>query len=653
MLRLSFFRTFVRLAFLFALAGIVALTAQESRKIRDTGPTASRVNVVLLGDGYTTVETEKFFADAQRILTVLVNDPAFATFKDVINGFAIFAASNESGTDIPSQGVTRDTYFNTSFGISGVDRALAINNGTGMGRLNLLLGQLVPEYDIVILLVNSPKYGGSGGFPATVSLDPSADEVMLHEIGHSFAGLADEYVDEAVMNSYPVRESINATQRTDRAAIPWTNFILDTTPVPTPGFSSDPNYVGSFEGAYYRPTGFFRPTSDSKMRSLGRPWGPVNVRAFATALQRLNLNSATATPTLSIQPFSQAVPAGSNVTLAISASGVGPFTYQWSFQGKYIAGATSPTLFVGALTAANAGAYRVEVANGRGTLISNTATLSIGTSTPSDARLYAISCRAVVGTGGDVLIPGIIVGGSGDRQVVVRAKGPSITGVPLVLAQPRLTLHEVGVATPIAVNNGWDSGTLAETNALRTAFTQAGLGQFPDGSADCAVLATLRAGHGYTAVISGAGPNPTGIALVEVFEVGTGTARLSAISCRARVGTGDDVLIPGIIILGTTPKQVLLRASAPIGVSDTLAQPRLTLFDSSGAQIATNAGWGSSPTAAQAIFSATVACGLANFPENSANSAILATLPPGGYTAHVSGVGNTTGVALIEVYEVP
>lgn len=644
------FRRLVRIATL--LAGAATLQAQELVKIRDAGPSASRVNVVLVGDGYTAAERGSFLTHAGDKLNVLVNDPAFSTFKDVINGYAIFVPSNQSGTDIPSEGITRDTYFNTSFDIAGIDRLLAISNQTGLGRLNVLLGTLTPEYDIVILLVNSPKYGGSGGFPATLSLDGRSDEVMLHEIGHSFAGLADEYVDEANADNYPPRESINATQRTDRAQIPWNNFILASTPVPTPGSSSDPNYVGSFEGAYYRSRGFYRPTDNSKMRTLGSAWGPVNVRAFATALQRLNLNGATTTPTVSNHPATQAHAEGSSVTLSVGASGIGPFTYQWSFNGKYIAGATTSTYLIGSLTAATAGAYRVEVTNARGFIISNTATLTIGADVPSDARLYALSCRAMVGTGGDVLIPGIIVAGSGDRQVIVRAKGPSIAGVPGTLAQPRLTLYQVGIAAPIAENIGWSSGTPAATEAIRAAFAAAGLGAFPEGSADSALLATLQAGQAYTAIVSGGGAAPTGVALVEVYEVGTGTARLSAISCRARVGTGGDVLIPGIIILGTTPKRVLLRASAPAGVEGTLAQPKLTLYDSTGTPIATNTRWNTAPNAGE-IFATTPACGLANFTENSPNSAILATLQPGGYTALVSGVGDTTGVALIEVYEVP
>ncbi|HEX2853552.1 MAG TPA: hypothetical protein VHO24_09955 [Opitutaceae bacterium] len=277
----------------------------------------------------------------------------------------------------------------------------------------------------------------------------------------------------------------------------------------------------------------------------------------------------------------------------------------------------------------------------------------IVTHSVGNSRLYALSCRAQVGTGGDILIPGVIIGGTGSRQLVVRAGGPAIQNVAGTLARPRLELYKVGVSTPVATNVGWDTGTLSETAALRAAFTATGLPQYADNSADCALIATVNAGEAYTATISGVN-STTGVGLVELYEVGAGTARMTAISCRAQVGTGGGILIPGIIISGTTPKQVIIRAKGPsiVGVAGLLAQPKLTVYDGAGVQLATNTGWTTSPDVA-AITAATTACGLIPFPAGSADSAVLLTLPPGGYTAHVSGANGTTGVALVEVYEVP
>lgn len=277
------------------------------------------------------------------------------------------------------------------------------------------------------------------------------------------------------------------------------------------------------------------------------------------------------------------------------------------------------------------------------------------TRSPSDARLFALSCRAQVGTGGDVLIPGLIIGGSGSRQVIVRAKGPAIVGVNGTLARPQLKLHKVGVENPVAQNTGWSSGSQAETDALKAAFAQVGLSELSVGSADCALIATMEAGAAYTAVVSGLN-DTTGVALVEVYELGSASARMSALSCRARVGTGDDVLIPGIVLAGGQNKLMMIRASGPAlaaqGVGGTLAQPRLQLYNSSGVLMAENTGWSTAANKDE-IFAVSPRCGLTNFPTDSADCAILTSLPPGGYTAHVSGVGGTTGVALIEVYEVP
>lgn len=233
----------------------------------------------------------------------------------------------------------------------------------------------------------------------------------------------------------------------------------------------------------------------------------------------------------------------------------------------------------------------------------------------------------------------------------VRVKGPALTGVNGRLSQPRLQLYKVGSAVPVGENTGWSSGTPAQTAALEAAFDQAVLPRFPVGSADCALLATVSAGTAYTAVVSGVGDS-TGVALVEVYEVGPGTARMSALSCRARVGTDGDVLIPGIIILGSSPKQVIVRASAPQNVEGALARPTLALYSATGAKIAENTGWSTAANATE-LFAATPTCGLTNFTAGSADCAILISLPPGGYSALVSGVGGTTGVSLVEVYEVP
>ena len=379
-----------------------------------------------------------------------------------------------------------------------------------------------------------------------------------------------------------------------------------------------------------------------------RVTGPDSVAMSATST--VQVVSSPVAPAILTQPQPQTANAGTNVTFSIAASGTVPLSYQWRKGGTAIAGATNATLTLANVAATDAGNYSVVVSNTAGSVTSAAATLTV-----NGTRLSAISCRAVVGTGGDVLIPGIIIGGTGSKQVIVRASGPALIfqGVTGTLAQPQLSLYSG--STVIAQNIGWSSGTAANTSALQAAITQVGLSQFPSGSADCALLATLAPGV-YTAIISGVN-NSTGVALVEVYELGTGSSNLSAISCRAVVGAGGNVLIPGIIVNGTGQKKVLVRVSGPalipLGVTGTLAQPQLSLYSGS-TVIAQNIGWSSgSATDISALQAAVTQLGLTPFPAGSADCALLATLSPGGYTAIISGVNNTTGVALIEVYEVP
>lgn len=266
-------------------------------------------------------------------------------------------------------------------------------------------------------------------------------------------------------------------------------------------------------------------------------------------------------------------------------------------------------------------------------------------------RLANLACRAVVGTGGNVLIPGITVAAGAAKQVFIRAAGPALTGLGVdgALATPVLTLLNGGAV--VATNTGWSTAP----NAAQIAGVAAATGAFPfaPASADSALLATLPPG-GYTAKVEGAG-GATGVALVEVCEVDGATAKLSNLACRAQVGTAGNVLIAGITINGPGPKQLLIRAAGPaltqFGVGGALTAPVLTLFNAAG-PIAANVGWGTAPNSAQ-IAAAAARTGAFPFAAGNADSALFVTLAPGGYTAQISGAGGATGVGLVEIYELP
>ena len=360
---------FVSLFLVFS-AGLRAQTPVV-RQLRNTGPNANRINVVLLGDGFTAAEQEQFFTVAQQKLDTLSNNESFALFKDLINGYAIFTASNESGTDVAADSVTRDTYYDAGFTSPVNTRLLIVGSSAGATRAQTVLRANVPDYDIALMVVNSTLYGGAGGIPTVFSLNAQSDEIMLHETGHAFAKLADEYVDVASAPFYPPAEFANATQKNTRADLSWRAFVLDSTPIPTTTVTTDANFVGLWEGAHYRATGFYRPIYDSKMRSLSRPFGPVNLRAFASAIHRLNLNLATALPSgVALQSPVAHAAAGGTLSLGVTAQGIGPFTYQWSLNGKYLVGQIQPTLTLTNVGAASVGPYNVEVTNGVGTVTS-------------------------------------------------------------------------------------------------------------------------------------------------------------------------------------------------------------------------------------------------------------------------------------------
>lgn len=254
------------------------------------------------------------------------------------------------------------------------------------------------------------------------------------------------------------------------------------------------------------------------------------------------------------------------------------------------------------------------------------------------SRLVNISTRMKVGLADDVLIGGFIVKGTQPKKMILRASGPSLAaaGVSGAMRDPVLELHD-GSGQLIAQNDNWQSGTqAAEISASGLAPAQA---------LESAVIATLSPGN-YTAVVRGAN-NTTGIALVEGYELDTPTTRLVNLSTRGRIGVNDEVLIGGLIVRGGDPKKVIVRALGPSlagSISGALADPVLEMYNSSGALIASNDNWSSSAQVAE-IVASTVP------PPNPLESAIVTSLPPGNYTAIVHGANGTSGVGLVEVFD--
>lgn len=273
--------------------------------------------------------------------------------------------------------------------------------------------------------------------------------------------------------------------------------------------------------------------------------------------------------------------------------------------------------------------------------------------TPS--RLINLAARAQAGTGGNVLIPGFVIGPGADKTVLIRAVGPRLAdfGVGGTLAQPVLTL--IRNSQSLATNTRWN--TASNAAAIREAAVRVGAFTLLEGSADSALLATLAPGE-YTAQAGGVN-NTTGVALVEIYDadaVTTATSsRLINTAVRAQVGVGANILIPGLVVSAGAPKTVLIRAVGPglavFGLTGVLAEPVVSLFSGS-ERLLTNTAWNSAPNAAD-IRAARERVGAFVLAEGARDSALLVTLSPGAYTIQVSGANNTTGLALVEVYEVP
>jgi uncharacterized repeat protein (TIGR01451 family) len=292
----------------------------------------------------------------------------------------------------------------------------------------------------------------------------------------------------------------------------------------------------------------------------------------------------------------------------------------------------------------------------------------------TDAQLGNISTRSFVGTGANVQIGGFIIEGPDPKTVLVRAQGPSLVdfGVTGALANPTMTLYSG--STPIAVNNNWqDPVTQCDAPAISCGDNQdiiaTGLDPCTAATTGCtldsAIYVTLPPGA-YTAIVSGVGGG-TGVGLVGVFDVDAGSlSKLGNISTRSLVRTGAQVQIGGFIIEGTIPKTVLVRAQGPslvdFGVTGALPNPTMTLY-SGATPIAVNNNWQDPVTQCD---SPAISCGddqdiiatgldpcTAATTGCTLDSAIYVTLPPGAYTAIVSGVGGSTGVGLIGIFDVP
>ena len=315
------------------------------------------------------------------------------------------------------------------------------------------------------------------------------------------------------------------------------------------------------------------------------------------------------------------------------------------FAGVLPSTSTSALRFNGAASAMstnNAADYSITAGAATFTNITgNSTSLLAGTPTPTPtvtpSTFGNISTRLRVEPGNNVLIGGFIITGTQPKKVIIRAIGPSLSSFfPGALADPILELRD-SAGGLIRSNDNWRSAQEAEIIAT---------GISPANDLESAVVATLPAANSaYTAIVRGVN-NGTGIGVVEAYDLDrTVDSKLANISTRGLVQTGDNVLIGGLIVLGQNPLRVLVRAIGPsLQLPGALGNPTLELHDGDGALIVANDNWRDDPAQAALI----TATGIP--PTNDLESAVVQNLAPGNYTAIVRGVNNTTGIAVVEAY---
>lgn len=387
----------------------------------------------------------------------------------------------------------------------------------------------------------------------------------------------------------------------------------------------------------------------------------IDRKGTATGLVVLRLATLTMTtplipPTVFTAPANQTVVVGSRLSLSVTPAGTVPFTFQWLRNGVPVAGATSNVLTFDPAKLTDSGSYSVRISNVAGSITSSAAEVTVN---PVN-RVANLSIRAQVGGNAGPLTLGLTIGGdgtTGTKPLLARAVGPTlgVFGVSDALADPQLAM--LSGSAIVVQNDNWNG-------SLEVTTTSSAVGAFPlpdTGSRDAA-LAHVAAPGGYTVRISGAG-NSSGVALAEVYDATAGdqfivsTPRLTNVSALAPVGTGGDILIAGFSITGATPKTLLIRGIGPtlgaFGVGGVLTDPKLDIYQSGATTaMATNDNWGTSANATEVAATARNVGAFALDPA-SRDAVLLIAVPPGSYTAQISGVSNTTGTALVEIYEVP
>jgi hypothetical protein len=240
-------------------------------KIYGGGDPHSSVDLAFIAEGYKADEMGKFREDVKKMTDYLFAEAPFSDYKDKFNIWAVEAISQDSGTDIPGENIYMNTALNSSFYTFDIDRYLTT---TDIKTINDYAASV--PHDNIIVLINSAKYGGGGVYnyySGTTTGHPLSPKVFIHEFGHGFAGLADEYYSSSVAYDefYPLDVEPWEPNITTKISFEskWKNLIAKNTPLPTPSEEKFKDITGLFEGGGYSAKGIYRPELDCRMKSNG------------------------------------------------------------------------------------------------------------------------------------------------------------------------------------------------------------------------------------------------------------------------------------------------------------------------------------------------------------------------------------------------
>ena len=263
------------------------------------------VDLVVLAEGFREDELGLFEQAANDFIQAFSQEATIKTHLPAWNIHRIDSISAQSGADFPEDNVYVNTVFDGYFQCANIARLLCVDSA----KVLAITAKVAPQFDQVIVVVNSSTYGGAGGQVATFSLAQSATDIAIHELGHSFAGLADEYSYGASDDNIYEPYEPNVTTKTEPTEVKWRHWFDDVKNIPTQAGEAG---VGLFEGAYYHEKDYYRPLDNSIMRDLAQPFGAVNAEAWALSIYQ------TAGSILNTLPAQEAVEHAKGESLSFS-----------------------------------------------------------------------------------------------------------------------------------------------------------------------------------------------------------------------------------------------------------------------------------------------------------------------------------------------